>query len=41
MAFLDEICLQLHETDLMKYTKSGYETVLTAACVREGCSATE
>jgi hypothetical protein len=26
---------------LLKYTKSGYETVLTAACAREGCSATE
>jgi hypothetical protein len=26
---------------LLKYTKSGYETVLTAACARQGCSATE
>jgi hypothetical protein len=26
---------------LLKYTKSGYGTVLTAACTRQGCSATE
>jgi hypothetical protein len=26
---------------LLKYTKSGYGTVLTAACARQGCSATE
>jgi hypothetical protein len=26
---------------LHKYTESGYETVLTAACGRQGCSATE
>jgi hypothetical protein len=26
---------------LLKYTKSGYETVLMAACARQGCSATE
>jgi hypothetical protein len=26
---------------LHKYTESGYETVLTAACARQGCSATE
>jgi hypothetical protein len=26
---------------LLKYTKSGYETVLTAACARQGCSATD
>jgi hypothetical protein len=26
---------------LLKYTKSGYETVLTVACARQGCSATE
>jgi hypothetical protein len=26
---------------LLKYTKSGYETVLTAVCARPGCSATE
>jgi hypothetical protein len=26
---------------LLKYTESGYETVLTAACARQGCSATE
>jgi hypothetical protein len=28
---------------LLKYTKkkSGYETVLTAACAHQGCSATE
>jgi hypothetical protein len=26
---------------LLKYTKSGYETVLTAACARQVCSATE
>jgi hypothetical protein len=26
---------------LLKYTKSGYETVLTAACARQGCGATE
>jgi hypothetical protein len=26
---------------LLKYTKSGYETVLTAACASQGCSATE
>jgi hypothetical protein len=26
---------------LLKYTKSGYETVLTAACAPQGCSATE
>jgi hypothetical protein len=26
---------------LLKYTKLGYETVLTAACARQGCSATE
>jgi hypothetical protein len=26
---------------LLKYTKSGYETVLTAACACQGCSATE
>jgi hypothetical protein len=26
---------------LLKYTKSGYETVLTAACARQGRSATE
>jgi hypothetical protein len=25
---------------LLKYTESGYETVLTAACARQGCSAT-
>jgi hypothetical protein len=24
---------------LLKYTKSGYGTVLTAACARQGCSA--
>jgi hypothetical protein len=23
----------------LKYTKSGYKTVLTAACARQGCSA--
>jgi hypothetical protein len=26
---------------LLKYTKSGYETVLTAACARQGCSASD
>jgi hypothetical protein len=26
---------------LLKYTKLGYETVLTAAFARQGCSATE
>jgi hypothetical protein len=26
---------------LLKYTKSGYGTVLTVACARQGCSATE
>jgi hypothetical protein len=26
---------------LLKYIKSGYETVLTAACARQGCSVTE
>jgi hypothetical protein len=26
---------------LHKYTESGYGTVLTAACARQGCSATE
>jgi hypothetical protein len=26
---------------LHKYTESGYETVLAAACARQGCSATE
>jgi hypothetical protein len=26
---------------LHKYTESGYETVLTAACARQGCSAME
>jgi hypothetical protein len=26
---------------LLKYTKSGYGTVLTAACARQGCSAKE
>jgi hypothetical protein len=26
---------------LLKYAKSGYGTVLTAACARQGCSATE
>jgi hypothetical protein len=26
---------------LLKYTKSGYETVLTAACAHPGCSVTE
>jgi hypothetical protein len=26
---------------LLKYTESGYGTVLTAACARQGCSATE
>jgi hypothetical protein len=26
---------------LLKYTKSGYEAVLTVACARQGCSATE
>jgi hypothetical protein len=26
---------------LLKYTKSGYETVLTAACAHQGCSAME
>jgi hypothetical protein len=26
---------------LLKYTKSGYGTVLMAACARQGCSATD
>jgi hypothetical protein len=26
---------------LLKYTKSGYGTILTVACARQGCSATE
>jgi hypothetical protein len=26
---------------LLKYTKSGYGTVLTVACAHQGCSATE
>jgi hypothetical protein len=26
---------------LLKYTKSGYETVLMAVCAHQGCSATE
>jgi hypothetical protein len=26
---------------LLKYTKSSYGSVLTAACARQGCSATE
>jgi hypothetical protein len=26
---------------LLKYTKSGYEIVLTEACTRQGCSGTE
>jgi hypothetical protein len=26
---------------LLKYTKSGYETVLTAACAHQGCNAME
>jgi hypothetical protein len=26
---------------LLKYTKSGYGTVLTAACARQGCSAND
>jgi hypothetical protein len=26
---------------LLKYIKSGYGTVLTAACARQGCSTTE
>jgi hypothetical protein len=34
-------CWQQFSHLLLKYTKSGYGTVLTAACARQGCSATE
>jgi hypothetical protein len=36
-----EKVLWLQVSQLLKYTKSGYGTVLTAACTRQGCSATE